>query len=39
MKDARFCQFWRDKSLAEGCVRGSKDERGHSERNKEAQAP
>ena len=39
MKDSRFYQSLRDKSLTEGCVRCSKDERGCSERDEGAQVP
>ena len=38
-KDSRFCQSCRDKSLTEGCVLCSVDEREHSERDEGAQVP
>ena len=38
LKDSRFSQFLRGKSLIEGCAHCSED-RGHSERNKEARVP
>ena len=39
MKDSRFCQFKKDKSLTEGSVLCSVDEREHSERDEGAQVP
>ena len=36
-KDSRSCQFYRDRSLKEGCVRCSEGERAHSEHDVEAQ--
>ena len=39
MKDSRFFQSQRNKSLTEGCVRCSEDERGHSERDDKIQIP
>ena len=38
-KDYRFCQFYRDRSLTEGCVRCSEGDREHSEHDVEAQVP
>ena len=38
-KDYQFCQFYRDRSLTEGCVRCSEGEREHSEHDVEAQVP
>ena len=35
MKDSRFCQFYCDRSLIEGCVLCSEDEEEHSERDEE----
>ena len=37
MEDFQFGQFKRDKSLTEGCVLCSEDERGQSERDEGAQ--
>ena len=33
MKNSRFCQFERDRSFAEACVRCCANEKGHSERD------
>ena len=38
-KSSRFCQSWKEKSLTEGCVRCSVDEREHCERDEGAQVP
>ena len=39
MKDSRFCQSQKGKSLTVGCIRCSEDEREHSKHDEGAQVP